>query len=174
MKKHKLTAATRTQFVKTVKVLRKQGQLPGTVYGKALQSISILAKTDEFLSVYKEAGEAGLIELTIDGKVHPVLIHTVQVHAVTGALLHVEFHQVNLKEKIHAKVSVEQTGESPAAAQKLGVVLTIHDAIDVEVREDHVELFAKAMEKIMILCGNKYVKQVQMEVDTTITDFWTK
>ncbi len=131
MKKHLLSAEIRTQLGKTVKLLRKQGKLPATVYGKDMESMSILMATDAFLSVYKEAGEAGLIELTVEKNAYPVLIHGVQVHAVSGAPLHVEFHKVNLKEKIHAKVAVEHTGESAAIEQKLGVLLSINDAIEV-------------------------------------------
>lgn len=54
------------------------------------------------------------------------------------------------------------------------LICTVHDAIDVEVREDLSEQFAKEMEKLMVECGNKYVTKVKMEVDTTITDFWQK
>lgn len=54
------------------------------------------------------------------------------------------------------------------------LICTVHDAIDVEVREDIAEQFAKAMEIIMINCGNNYVSKVQMKVDTTITKYWTK
>ena len=51
------------------------------------------------------------------------------------------------------------------------LICTVHDAIDVEVIEPMARAIAHDMEKIMILCGNKYVKQFQLEVDTTITDF---
>ena len=54
------------------------------------------------------------------------------------------------------------------------LICTVHDAIDVEVREDLADKFAKDMEEVMIKCGNKYVSKVQMRVDTTITDYWTK
>lgn len=54
------------------------------------------------------------------------------------------------------------------------LICTVHDAIDVEVREDLAEKFAKEMEDIMISCGNKYVSKVQMKVDTTITKCWQK
>ncbi len=132
MKKHTLSAEPRTQVGKTVKLLRKHGKLPATIYGNGLKSQSVTVDTAAFAIVRKEAGETGLIELSVSGKVHPVLIHSVQVHPVTDSLIHVEFHQVNLKEKIHAKVMLEHTGESPAAAQKLGVVMTLHDSIEVE------------------------------------------
>lgn len=54
------------------------------------------------------------------------------------------------------------------------LLCTVHDAIDVEVREDLAEEFAKQMEKIMVDCGNKYVSKVIMKVDTTITNEWVK
>jgi DNA polymerase-1 len=54
------------------------------------------------------------------------------------------------------------------------LICTVHDAIDVEVREDLAEKFAKEMEILMVEAGNKYVTKVKMEVDTTITKMWQK
>lgn len=54
------------------------------------------------------------------------------------------------------------------------LICTVHDAIDVEVREDLAKEFAKEMEELMVQVGNKYVTKVKMEVDTTITKFWQK
>jgi len=54
------------------------------------------------------------------------------------------------------------------------LICTVHDAIDVEVREDLAEEFAEQMEEVMIKAGNKYVSKVQMKVDTTITKEWIK
>ena len=54
------------------------------------------------------------------------------------------------------------------------LICTVHDAIDVEVREDLAEQFSKEMATIMIDAGNKYVSTVKMDVDTTITPVWVK
>jgi DNA polymerase-1 len=54
------------------------------------------------------------------------------------------------------------------------LILTVHDAIDAECREDIAEQFAKEMGEIMVNVGNKYVEKVKMEVDITITNMWTK
>ena len=54
------------------------------------------------------------------------------------------------------------------------LICTVHDQIDVEVREDLAEQFAKEMEEIMVNAGNKYVTKVNMKVDTTITKYWQK
>ena len=132
MKKHSLKAAKRDDLGGKVKKLRKSGQIPATVYGKNVKSISIVVPADSFAKTYGEAGETGLIELSVDGSVRPVLIHHVQKDPVTWAILHIEFHQVDLKEKVHANVPLELIGESPAITEKRGVLLTILDEIEVE------------------------------------------
>jgi large subunit ribosomal protein L25 len=132
MKKYSLTGAPRTIVGKKVKTLRAQGQLPATIYGKAMKSVSLTVPVAAFENVYKSAGETGLIELTVDRAVHPVLIHNVQQDPVSDNLLHVEFRQVDLKEKVRTKVPVEHTGECPAVAQKLGVLLSVLNEIEVE------------------------------------------
>ena len=54
------------------------------------------------------------------------------------------------------------------------MLCTVHDQIDVEVIDDIAQEFADKMKQIMIESGNKYVKDVNMEVDVTITKVWTK
>lgn len=54
------------------------------------------------------------------------------------------------------------------------LICTVHDAIDVEVREDLAEEFGKIMCKLMIDVGNKYVSRVAMAVDLTCTKEWAK
>ncbi len=144
MKKYTLTATLRSLVGKKVKTLRAQGQLPATIYGKSVKSVSVSVSRDEFVSLYESAGETGLIELSVDNDTRPVLVHTMQIDPVTHEPLHVEFHQVDLKEKVHAKVPVEFTGEAPAVVQKLGVLLTVLNDIEVEA------LPADLPEKIMV------------------------
>ncbi len=132
MKKHSLSATKRDSLGRKVKKLRKAGELPATVYGKKVESVSLTVGSEAFAKTYAEAGETGLVELSVGGAVRHVLIHTVQKHPVTGAILHVEFHQVDLKEKVHAKVPLEVVGESPAVAEKRGVLLSILDELEVE------------------------------------------
>ncbi|MFH0750190.1 MAG: 50S ribosomal protein L25 [Candidatus Gottesmanbacteria bacterium] len=144
MSSHKLQADVRTITGKKVKTLRSGGQLPATVYGKGIVPQTISVAIPEFSTVYREAGETGLIELIIGEKKHSVLIHTVQVDPVRNNFVHVEFHEVNLKEKVHADVPVELTGEASAVKEKLGVLLPLMDHIEVEA------LPAELPEKIVV------------------------
>ncbi len=132
MKKYSLKAELRSLVGRKSKTLRVQSILPATIYGKKVKSASIQVKTDEFGKIYKEARETGLVELHLDKDVRPVLIHNVQLDPVSDAPLHVEFYQVDLKEKVKTRVPVELIGESPAVAQKQGVLLTLLSEIEVE------------------------------------------
>lgn len=132
MKKHSLTASKRDVIGRKVKKLRQAGQIPATVYGKKVKSVSVVVTADAFSKTYGEAGETGLVELSVGDSIRPVLIHHVQKDPVTGAILHIEFHQVDLKEKVSAHVPLVLIGESPAVTEKRGVLLTILDEIEVE------------------------------------------
>jgi len=132
MKTYSLKAQPRTIVGRKVKHLRTQGFLPATVYGKKVQSASVQVSAEEFRNVYSNAGETGLVELTVGRKIHPVLIHNVQLDPVTDRPIHVEFLQVDLKEKVKSRVPVELTGEAPAVARKVGVLLTLLDEVEVE------------------------------------------
>jgi large subunit ribosomal protein L25 len=132
MKKHTLTAEPRNVFGRKTKLLRKNGQTPATIYGKGMKSESIAIATDVFTKMYAETGESGLIELTVGKMTHPVLVNVVQINPVTRDFLHVEFHKVDLKEKVQAKIPVTFIGSSPAVEDKSGVLLTLLDEIEVE------------------------------------------
>lgn len=132
MKTHTLSAQKRELIGRKVKALRAKGQIPGTVYGKDVKSLSVAVSGDAFTKIYSQAGETGLVELSVGGEVRPVLIHTVQKDAVSGAALHVEFYQVNLKQKVKTNVPLELIGDAPAVIGKVGVLLTLVDEVEVE------------------------------------------
>lgn len=132
MKKHTLQATKRDVKKNKPANLRRDGLIPATVYGKQVTSESLSLKLADFARVYGEARETGLVELMIDGDMKPVLIHHVQKNPVHDTVLHVEFHQVDLKEKVHANVPLVLVGESPAVAQKTGVVLSLVSEVEVE------------------------------------------
>lgn len=129
-----LKAQTRKITGRKVKNLRKEGVLPGNIYGKKVKSVSVQVSLKDFEKVYKEVGETGLISLEIEKEkeARPVLIHNLQLNPVTDAPIHADFLQVDLKEKVSAEVPVELTGESPAEKQALGTVVLMLNEIEVE------------------------------------------
>jgi large subunit ribosomal protein L25 len=119
---------------KKVKKLRKEGILPANIYGKNVKSLAVQVSLKEFLPVYKKVGETGIVEVMVEGEKAPrhALIHNVQKDPVSDQPLHADFHQVSLTEKITASIPVELVGESPAVAQKLGVLIQPLSEVEVE------------------------------------------
>jgi large subunit ribosomal protein L25 len=136
MKKHTIHAEVRTQFGRKVKQMRGVGKIPATIYGKKVDSMSLVVEGKEIEQVFRDGGESSLVELLIskEGKedIRPVLVHNIQHHPVTGIPVHIEFYQVNLKEKVTSNIPLHIIGEAPAIVDKLGVLLTLAQTIDVE------------------------------------------
>lgn len=132
-KAQKLSANSRSVSGRKVKTLRKQGLIPANVFGKKIESKSIQVDEKTLLAVYEEVGETGLIDLEIDSqKAVPVLISDYQVDPISGNIIHVDFHQVDLTVKVNASVPIEIVGEAPAVKEKGGILNITLNEIEVE------------------------------------------
>ncbi len=116
-----------------VKHLRKKGLLPANLYGQGIKSQTLQLSQQEFLKVFDKVGETGLVSLTIKGEKTPhlVLIQHLQREPVEHTLLHVDFRQVDLKQKIKATIPIEMIGEAPAVAAG-GILVQLLDEVEVE------------------------------------------
>lgn len=137
MDRHALAVTKRTVMGKKLKLLRKEDILPGNVYGKGLASTPVQVSAKTFADVYKIAGGTGLVDLTIDGEKKPVLIKDVEINPLTRQILHADFYQVNLKEKITAMVPVVTVGEPIAVRDRLGLLLQTLSDVEVEALPDN-------------------------------------
>ncbi len=122
----------RTVLGKKVKKLRSEGLVPANIFGQGVTSTSIQVNLKDFSKVYKAVGETGLVGLKLSGKDHPVLVHKIQREPKSDSVLHVDFHQVNLKEKTTAHVPVVLVGEAPIEKSKEGIVLQSLNEIEIE------------------------------------------
>lgn len=136
MKHPQLKAELRTTLGKKVKKLRREGILPANVYGKGLQSKAIQVELADFQKVYKEAGDTGLIDLTVDGKTKPVLVKSMHKNFALNVPLHVDLYQVNLKVAVKAVVPVVLVGEAQAVTEKVGLLLQNLNEVEVEALPD--------------------------------------
>lgn len=128
-----LKAFEREILGKKVSKLRREGIIPGHVFGKKVETESVAVKATDFIKVYKEAGETGLIDLKIgEEKVRPVLIRQVQVDPVRGEILNIDFYQVNLTEKTTVNVPINLIGEEPELVHT-GEAVVIQPMMEVEV-----------------------------------------
>lgn len=120
-KNFKLSAKTRK--TKKNKSLRRDGFVPAVLYGYKTENKNLKLKKNEFEKVYDEAGESGLIELSIDTNEKPVVvIKEVQKDSLSGNFIHVDFYQIDMKKKIEVEISLNFIGESEVVKTKGGIL----------------------------------------------------
>lgn len=128
-----LNAAKRTLFGRKTKQLRNKGLVPANIFGKKMDSIAIEIESNVLLDTMRKAGETGLIHLKVKGddKAHPVLVSGYAQDPVFGKMLHVDFHEVDLKQKTTATVPLHAVGESEAVSGGL-ILAMMKNEVDVE------------------------------------------
>ncbi|QHO63211.1 50S ribosomal protein L25 [Candidatus Chazhemtobacterium aquaticus] len=129
-----LSVEPRTLSGRKVKNLRRQGILPANIFGNKITSTSIQLDLKDFQKTYEQAGETNIITLSLKGesKTRPVLVSNVHLDPVTDTPLHVDFHQIDLTQKVTATVPVELIGTAPAEEEKGAVIVQIINELDVE------------------------------------------
>jgi large subunit ribosomal protein L25 len=129
-----LRVAPREVLGKKVAALRRGGQTPANVYGHRIDSKAVQASTMELTQLLRSMGRNSLVSLSIDGEGSPrtVMVREVMRNPLDGKMLHVDFYQVNLTEKMKAEVPVVMTGTSDAVTTYGGVLMQMVDVIHVE------------------------------------------
>ncbi|GIP42494.1 50S ribosomal protein L25 [Paenibacillus sp. J45TS6] len=147
--------------------LRREGRLPGVVFGKNADNQIIHICTKQFEKWIKK-GASGFIELKIEGD-HSfiVLLEDLQRNPVTRAPLHVDFQLVQTDEIIRTKLGVKIIG-IPAGAKWGGVVQIQDPYVEVEALPKDlpsiVELDISAME----IGETLFVKDLVLPPEVTV------
>ncbi|MDB6022730.1 MAG: ribosomal protein, partial [Pedosphaera sp.] len=127
MKSVSLNAYLRTQARRgEVKKLRTSGRIPAVIYGrqKEPQNLEVVSKELDDL-IHHSASENVLVDLAVKDDARPkrlALVQEVQHHALSGKVLHVDFHEVAENEKVTIMVPVETTGESTGVKNGGGIL----------------------------------------------------
>lgn len=122
-----LKGNTRTNATKSeAKQLRRKGKVPGVVYGKTTDSLTVVLERKELVPLLKSHPNA-VIDLNIEGVgKRPVLISGIQRDSLSQDVIHIDFHQINMNEPVKATVAIEIVGE--AAGVKEGGILQVETA----------------------------------------------
>lgn len=126
--------AERRQILgKQVRRLRREGIVPANIYGHRKESVAVQVPRDSIAALIRSVGSSAIVEVAIGGenKARPALIKFVQRHAVTDEILHVDFYQVSMTEKMTLDVPLVLVGTPPAVKDYQGVLLQLLDSISI-------------------------------------------
>lgn len=130
----RLSAERRTVLGKRVRQLRRQGKLPGNIYGGHRDSIAVQVNGHDFGRMLETHANTTLIQLAFAGNVPPetVLVAHVQHDPATGAMQHVDFRHVEMSQPVRAAVPVHLIGEAPVVKLQDAILVRPVEAVEVE------------------------------------------
>jgi len=119
-----LKAKIRKVLGRKTKRLRSGQKVPAVLYGPTIKE-NILLEVDEkeFEKVLSKVGKSTLLDLEVEGKTMPVLIHEVQRDPLTERVLHIDFYQPRLDEAIEVTVPLVFEGVAPAVKDLGGTLV---------------------------------------------------
>ena len=157
MKQISLNAAVRTGIGKQKnKHLRAEGFIPAVVYRHGKNTVALqVAKQELGRILHTGHAENVVISLTVTGdakakgKERLVMIKEIQHEPLRGSIIHVDFHEISLSEKLKVNIPVEPKGESVGVKQDGGVLEQTLREIEAECLPtqipDHLELDVTAL-----------------------------
>ncbi len=129
-----LTLDAREAQGKANKRLRREGFVPGVVYGKGEDSTNVQVEAKTFEVLYRAAGKTSVVKFRLPGASRATsgFIKSVQRHPLSGRALHVDYYLVNLKVEMEVDVPLIFTGEAPAVEATGGTLLHNMSSIHVK------------------------------------------
>ena len=112
--------------------LRTEGQIPAVVYGKQLNEAQAINVSEKQIANLLRTHPNAVISLDIPGLgKQSVMITDVQKDALNGSMQHIDFHQINMNERVRTHVRIDVTGES-IGVREGGIQQVILHELDIQ------------------------------------------
>ena len=132
-----IKASKRDVTGKKVSQLRREGKMPGVVYGHHIEPISIVMDAHDVTRAMIGLTPSSIVTLDIDGEDHAALIRERQRDYLRNKFIHIDFQAVSRTEKIRARIETVLEGTAPAVKNYNGIVLHEKEYIEVEALPEH-------------------------------------
>jgi large subunit ribosomal protein L25 len=112
--------------------LRKQGLIPGVVYGRSEPFAISIGERELRSALTSPAGSHAVLDVAIEGgRSHSVILKDYQRDKIRGQIIHVDLQEVRLDQPIQTAVSVTLIGE-PAGVKEGGILAQVANEVNVE------------------------------------------
>lgn len=108
-----IKAERRTVRGKKVEALRREGWLPGIIYGRHIEAFPIQMPAHETSLILNKLTSSNLITIDVNGEKLAAVLRERQRDVIYGRLTHVDFLAVSLTEKLRSTVGITLVGEAP-------------------------------------------------------------
>lgn len=109
----KLTATKRTETgTSASRRAREEGKIPAAIYGKEVDTVSVLVDRKEFEMLLREVGTNGVFDVEVDGDdTYHVFVKEKTNAALKPEIYHVDLLAFTKGQKVHMTIPVHVTGE---------------------------------------------------------------
>ena len=110
---------------KKVARLRREGIVPGNVYGRGIESVAVQAPLVELRRIFRAVDRNAVVTTQIAGEseTRPIVLRAVRRHPVSREVQHVDFYHIDMTRLIHSTATVHLVGAEQSEALALGGVL---------------------------------------------------
>ena len=109
-----MSASIRESFGKgAMRRLRVSGNTPAVLYGNDKDVTSLQLETKPFLkTLYQISRKNAVVNLSVDGDTHHVMMREIQTDPVNDSLIHADFFEINLETARTFSVNIELVGKA--------------------------------------------------------------
>ena len=171
MEKVVIKATKRDVTGKKVSQLRREGKMPGVVYGHHIDPIAIVMDAREVTRAMIGLTPSSIVTIDIDGEDHAALIRERQRDYLRNKFIHIDFQAVSRTEKIRARIETVLEGTAPAVKNYNGIVLHEKEYIEVEALPEHLpERFVIDISNLNRIGDMIRISDMKIADDVTIFD----
>jgi len=127
-----LNAEKRNVVGKQVRALRRQGKLPAVIYGHGIEPLVISLNQREASRILLSLSASHLVVIKVDDQPHTTLVREKQRHPVKGHMIHIDFQEVSMTERLRAQVRLDIVGDAPAVKNYNGIIVVNMEELEVE------------------------------------------
>ncbi len=130
-----IEAKPRETIGKQVSQLRREGWIPGVIYGRKTPQI-VQMEQKALRRALRTVGTTQLADVNVNGQVKTVLVREIQQHATRGDLVHVDFMEVDMANTLRSQAELTTVGQAAPEAQGLGVATLMLREVEIECLPD--------------------------------------
>jgi len=130
MKKLKISANLVTN--EKASDIRKEGFIPGVLYGPKQDSSKVKVDNLSFVKLLRSISKSTIIDIDLDGKIIPVLIHEVQRHPVSEEILSFDFYALDINKPVNVTLNLHFIGDAPGVRNYGGILVSTKNEISIK------------------------------------------
>lgn len=143
---------------------RRAGRIPGVLYGHGQPSTAVSVDLTEFqIALRRHEGGNMIVSLKLDASERTALIRAVQRDPLSHEILHLDFQEVSLTERVRVEVPVHLIGTPPGVKDQGGILQQITRAIEVECRATDIPSYVDADVSQLMIGDSIHVRDLVIQ-----------